>query len=186
MKSSAEISDCGRFRYSLTRDWIDDDALRLQVPQQPKTLVGILLNPSTADADVDDPTSRKSIGFAKLWGCNRLVMLNLWAFRATDPERMKWFARGDGGSSVEERKNLDRIVRELSSNDDMIVLCAWGNDGAFMDRSSVVLTLLYDKVRDRMGQRRNLWCLGKNKSGEPKHPLYVPYSTERVPLEYRS
>src|SRR5262249_54294569 len=79
LENNAVISDCGKYRYVLTR----------QTGAEVRSATFVMLNPSTADATLDDPTIRKCIGFAKNWRCGRLVVLNLFAFRATDPEVMK-------------------------------------------------------------------------------------------------
>jgi len=74
---TAALSACGRYRYELTRQW-GDDGVRGRV-------CWIMLNPSTADAEVDDPTIRKCIGFSKRWGFERMVVVNLFAHRSSDP-----------------------------------------------------------------------------------------------------
>ncbi len=79
LEPNAVISECGRYRYVLTR----------QVGPGTRTATFILLNPSTADANNDDPTIRRCIGFARQWGCGKLTVLNLFAVRATDPQWMK-------------------------------------------------------------------------------------------------
>src|SRR5262249_14212908 len=76
VRRAAVISDCGRYRYSLTRRWGD--------AAEPRALF-VMLNPSTADAEQDDPTIRRCIGFAKAWGMGSLEVVNLYALRATDP-----------------------------------------------------------------------------------------------------
>lgn len=75
MKKGAEISPCGKYRYKLWRIWDDS---------KPKVLF-IMHNPSTADADEDDPTIRRCIGFAKSWGYGGIYVGNLSPYRATDP-----------------------------------------------------------------------------------------------------
>jgi hypothetical protein len=78
-KQNAVLSDCGLYRYVLTR----------QVGPQNRIITFIMLNPSTADAVKNDQTIRKCIGFARLWECGRLVVVNLFAFRTTDPAEMR-------------------------------------------------------------------------------------------------
>ena len=75
MRKSAVISSCGRFRYELRREW--DEIL-------PPFVAG-LLNPSIADADIDDPTIIRSFKRAKANGCGSLIVWNLGAGRATNP-----------------------------------------------------------------------------------------------------
>src|SRR6185369_17379869 len=80
---TAVISKCGKYRYSLRREWIGGAG----------TVCFIMLNPSTADASVDDPTIRRCIGFAQRWGYQILEVVNLYAYRATRPRDM--FAAAD-------------------------------------------------------------------------------------------
>ncbi len=123
-------------------------------------LVVIGLNPSTATEDVDDPTIRRCIGFAKAWGRDGLVMLNLFPFRATDPQAMK--------AATMTRETLARNDAAISAVADAVgsVLVAWGDDGEHLGQAARVLRLL-DTVD------ATAWCLAVNKSGHPRHPLYV-------------
>lgn len=73
--AGAGMSECGCYRYWLARCW---DA------ELPK-LVWLMLNPSSADAETDDPTIRRCIGFARTWGYGGIGVVNLFALRATDP-----------------------------------------------------------------------------------------------------
>lgn len=155
--ADAVISDCGKYRYRLTRTW--DAALR------PACFV--MLNPSTADSSKDDPTIRKCVGFAKLWGCGGIVVVNLFAWRATDPADMKLAGRQAQG--VEN----DWHIREAVIACDPVV-CAWGTNGSFLDRDLAVKELI------RLAGLPWGKCLGKTKDGHPKHPLYMPYATELV------
>lgn len=153
----ATFSPDRRHRYTLWRDCL------LGVDNV-STLVVIGLNPSTADEKVDDPTIRRCLGFARAWGFGRLVMLNLFAFRATDPADMKRAADPVGP------ENDTTLIAETKGR---AVLCAWGADGGFLGRSGVVRRLL---------EGRDLRCLGRTKSGEPKHPLYLAAATKPEPL----
>src|SRR5581483_277759 len=79
-KMSAEISACRRYRYWLRRDW--------RPSGNGKTVCAVMLNPSVADAIMDDPTIRRLRGFVQAWGYSVLEVRNLFAFRATDPNAL--------------------------------------------------------------------------------------------------
>jgi hypothetical protein len=149
---TAEYSPCRRYRYTLTRtmnaDLIGDDA---------RTIAFIGLNPSTATATTDDPTVRRCIGYAAREGFGRFVMLNAFAYRATDPKDMKAQADPVGVG------NDDAIAR-VASRADLVVL-AWGAHATHLGRHNAVLSLL-DGLCDPV-------CLGVTKAGLPKHPLYL-------------
>ncbi|ACA87234.1 DUF1643 domain-containing protein [Shewanella woodyi] len=151
MKKSAVLSDCRQYRYELWRVWDES---------KPYT-VFIGLNPSTADETEDDPTIRRCINFAKSWGYGGLCMVNLFAFRATQPEDMKRASDPIGSQN-------DSTLLRLAENAGVIV-AAWGNDGVFMERSSKVRTML-----------PTISALKVNKSGEPAHPLYLKSSLTPV------
>ncbi|HXF23295.1 MAG TPA: DUF1643 domain-containing protein [Gemmatimonadaceae bacterium] len=138
------------YRYVLTRRW--DEGRR--------QLVVIGLNPSTADETVDDPTIRRCIRFAKDQRCSALVMLNLFALRATDPRAIKSHSDPVGPGN-------DETLRTYCWGDDVIVVAAWGVHGAYMGRSGDVL---------RLGLP-HLNCWGKTKHGQPRHPLYLRADT---------
>lgn len=124
----------------------------------------MMLNPSTADASIDDPTIRRCRGFAKLWGCNGLTVVNLYALRSTDPKQL-WASMDSIGHYNDNW--LRRLVKEHTD-----VVCAWGAKAA------------PDRVGDfcRMVSLLDvrLWCLGTNKDGSPKHPLYVKADTPLI------
>lgn len=150
---SAVISPCGQYRYQLTRD---GDLAAAHGPA-----VFIMLNPSTADAEHDDPTIRRCRGFAHTWGCNGIRVVNLYALRSTDPAALWQNANPVGPDN-------DRWLVE-AARDAGEVVCAWGAQ-ARLDRVEQVVTLLMVFAGLR------LKCLGVTKSGAPRHPLYVPAS----------
>ena len=157
MIGSAEISLCGRYRYELRRCW---DFRR-------PAIAWIGLNPSTADADQDDPTLRRCIGFSQAWGYGALVMLNLFALRATDPRAMLAAPEPEGPRNDEF---LCGWAGPPSGRFEGVaaIVCAWGNHGAHRARAANVLQLLGD---------RYLLSLGVTKHGHPRHPLYVAGDT---------
>jgi hypothetical protein len=150
--SYAYISDDGLYRYTLGRRWSDD----LDVGPA----VFVMLNPSTADAEVDDPTIRRCIGFAKALGCGGLHVVNLYAFRATKPADM--FAAADPVGPENDQVLTDTAVR--AEREDRPLIAAWGAN-AKPGRVAKVLGL------PGFG---SLQALGLTKAGAPRHPLYLP------------
>jgi hypothetical protein len=155
MRGGARISLDGRYRYWLTREWQEEDAMN--------PLVVIGLNPSTADETKDDPTIRRCIQFAKDWGHDSLTMLNLFAFRSTDPMALRE-AQDPVGPENDE---FIRALCECSR-----VLAAWGVHGTLDGRDAVVRKML----REVRGAR--VQVLGLTKDGHPKHPLYIAAATQ--------
>lgn len=145
--SGAVFSRCRRWRYLLWRRW--DEA---------KPVANFLmLNPSTADEVKLDPSCTRARRYAERWGYGGLIVTNLFGWRATDPDDMK-AARDPVG-----RGNDHAIV--AAAREAAIVVCAWGNHGAHLERSSEVKALL---------RETRLHMLRLNASGEPAHPLYLP------------
>lgn len=153
----AELSDCGKYRWWLSRRWGDGT-----------TCVFIMLNPSTADAQEDDATIRRCVGFADRWGHKRLLVVNLFAYRATHPSDLMAAFYPVGGY------NDDHIRRAVEQADKVVV--AWGNAGAYEDRDTDVMELLDDT---------EVQCLGVTRYGCPKHPVRLAYDTPLVPYEGR-
>jgi hypothetical protein len=160
LEDNAVISPCGLYRYVLTR----------QVGPGVRAATFIMLNPSTADATTDDHTIRKCIGFARRWGCGKLTVLNLFAFRATKPADMK---KATDPVGPENRAWFDRV---LATPDDGLVVCAWGVHGAHRDQDRLVLGWL-----DRFGVRPH--ALAITKDGHPQHPLMLGYEAKLVPFQ---
>lgn len=148
-ESGATFSPCRRWRYLLWRRW---DASK-------PVANFLMLNPSTADEVKLDPTCSRARDYAERWGYGGLVVTNIFAFRNTDPDRMKAAVDpvGPGNDAA-----IARAARDAA-----LVVCAWGNHGAFMQRSSRVTALL------KKHQVR-LHALRVNANGEPAHPLYLP------------
>lgn len=155
MRKSAEISPCGKYRYHLQRIW------EVGAPR----VAFVMLNPSTADATEDDPTIRRCIGYAKAWGYGGLDVVNLYAYRATDPAELKRVSSPIGPDNDE---TLLAVVRQADK-----VICAWGGHGG--RRGEIVLRKLRQSGISPM-------CLETTKKGEPKHPLYLKADLNPVPL----
>ncbi|MEX3933462.1 DUF1643 domain-containing protein [Paraburkholderia phymatum] len=147
---SAIISPCGQYRYLLMRH-------AESMSPTKSTALFVMLNPSTADATLDDPTIRRCRGFARLWDCNGLAAANLYALRSTDPAAL-WSHPDPVGPDNDDY--LRNLARECG-----LVVCAWGSN-AKAERAAHVASILTDA-----GAR--LWCLGTTNDGSPRHPLYV-------------
>lgn len=126
----------------------------------------IMLNPSTADAEVDDPTIRRCIGFAKAWELDGLRVLNLFALRATNPKELYEATDPVGPHNRDAFEDL----RMNSTQFDKVV-CAWGTHGGFKGQDKVVMGWL-DSILLPYGNGAQ--ALGITKGGFPKHPLYLP------------
>lgn len=146
----ATLSPDGVYRYHLWRQWGPDHTNRLTF---------VMLNPSTADANVDDPTIRRCIGFAKREGMDRLDVVNLYAYRATDPDELLAAPDPIGPDNAAH-------LRRVFAGSRMVV-AAWG---AWHDKRRNARRPMLN-VADLGGDA--LLCLGTTKSGAPRHPLYV-------------
>lgn len=146
VQRSATISPCGKYRYSLRRVWADENRIACFV----------MLNPSTADAEIDDPTIRRCIGFAKAWHFDALEVVNLFAWRSTDPAALQLSPDAIGPEN-------DAYI-EQAADRAALVVCAWGAD-PFAKTQALALSAML--------KRRVLYCVGKNQDGSPKHPLYA-------------
>lgn len=152
IKGSAVLSSCGTYRYELHRTW--DRALG--------RVAWIMLNPSTADATVDDPTIRRCVGFARTWGYGGIVVRNLFALRATNPKGLR---------RVEDPIGPYNDAYLYSGADaDALTVCAWGAHGRYLDRQAQVLELLRHRPLHHLST-------GLTSGGSPKHPLYLRNDT---------
>lgn len=155
MRSSALLSHCKTYRYALWRIW--DESLPI--------CNFIMLNPSTADETVDDPTIRRCIGYAKAWNYGGVVVSNLFALRSTDPSELK--------SAADPVGPENDLALRTCFQESAICVCAWGNHGGLYRRSMEVCAILGS----------NLYCLRVTKKGEPVHPLYQ--KGDLKPVEFK-
>lgn len=166
--AGATFSDCGAYRYLLWRSWNE------KLPG----CTFIMLNPSTANEFENDRTVAKCIKFAIKWGFGKLYVVNLFAWRSTDPEAMKLVKEPIGPEN-------DYWIAHACLNAPFVI-CAWGNDGDFMNRSSEILE--YFRVRKDIEKdnpilvKTRAYALLINKTGQPAHPLYQPIFKELIEL----
>jgi hypothetical protein len=169
MKTAACFSADRKYRYWLTRSW-DDGALPM--------LCVIGLNPSTADETVDDPTIRKCIGFAERLGFGSLLMLNVGAYRATDPRR--WLSAADPFGPENSIAHLREYIAqntmacregEIPTKGISAVVAAWGKNGHKTPITTHRCLTIAHAIPD-------LFCWGRNPDSSPRHPLMLPYSTK--------
>lgn len=153
--SVAVFSACGRYRYSLSRRWGDGMVYGY-----------VMLNPSTADEARNDPTIERCERRAKQDGAGGIIILNLFAFRATKPADL--FRQPDPVGPM----NDTVLGRDLAHVDR--VVCGWGTHGAYHGRGAEVAAMLRAKAIP-------LWHLGLTKHGHPRHPLYIPYRQKPEP-----
>jgi hypothetical protein len=157
-ESWATVSPCGTYRYALGRTW--DPAPEGEWDGVRPVFSIIMLNPSTADHALDDPTIRRCIHFAKQEGCGALVVRNLFALRATDPRELLKAADPHGPLNEEV---LDMTLAFASR------VAAWGALSSARLRKLAVYAVY------RARQTHTL-ALGRTKRGDPRHPLYLPNS----------
>jgi hypothetical protein len=164
------------YRYLLTREWTPGG----------KGLLFIMLNPSTADATQDDPTIRRCMNFARRDGYAGIAVVNLFAYRATDPKELKHvietegIGRAIGGDNHYNISTLFTARRQMRSFFD--VVCAWGaNELGGALRQAVDELYRYHNLNREYPQ-----CYGLSKSGWPRHPLYLPRNAQLSPYSYKA
>ena len=165
---SAEISECGRYRWWLRRSWQlwseSGESIRGK-----GVCCFVMLNPSTADGLQDDPTIRRCIGFAKSWGYDTLSVRNLFPWRATDPKELRNPNVDVFGGDRGEQELLAACTADL-------IVAAWGA-GVPFGRGERATRLFQHHF-----PAKPIYCLGKTKTGCPRHPLYV--RADAKPLQF--
>lgn len=146
----ATFDPTGQYRYRLWRRWAAGP-----------TALFVMLNPSTADAEQDDPTVRRCAGFARAWGLAGYDVVNLFGYRSTAPSALLTIPDPIGPDN-------DRHILEAAGRADRIIV-AWGVHGYIRERAV--------QVRAMLSQHR-LLCLGTTANGNPRHPLYIKGDTE--------
>ncbi len=153
----------GDYRYRLDR--------RLRVKGD-RAVVFCMLNPSTADGLSDDPTLRRCIGFANTWGFDRLIVVNLFAFRATQPALLAHLSTEEA-TGPRNDEFVSAAVDE-AARDDASVICAWGAFPLAFGRALALFA--------KLTRHGPAFCLGETRDGSPSHPLYVAATKVRQPF----
>jgi hypothetical protein len=172
-EQGAELSPCGTYRYRLWREW--------PAPPCARRAAFVMLNPSTASGDADDPTVRKCVGFADRWRCYRVDIVNLFAFRATSPDVLVAEVRARGVDVAAGPRN-DAAIRDvvracLDARGNVVV--AWGANARRSElrpRADAVRSLLRSIVAAY--PEASIERLGSG-AGSPPHPLMLAYATPR-------
>ena len=154
MHCSASFSTCEAYRYLLTWRWSDAPLL-----------VAWMLNPSTATHEKLDPTIAGLVSRARAWGRGGVRVINLFAFRATQPAAMK--AAADPIGPHNDSVSLDALHNAAAAGDE--VVCGWGAHGKHRGRDTEAAALA---ARASV----QLHCLKVNQDGSPQHPLYIAHS----------
>lgn len=157
---TAEFSPCGRYRHLLTRQW--------GPASEPIRVVWIGMNPSTATADVDDPTMIRVRKFTERFGFSGYAMVNVMDYRATDQNVMRLPA-----VSPASPDNLAAIKRACVPA--AVIVAAWGAIHKSLRRISAAVEIM---LRD---EGYTLTCLGYTKDGSPRHPLYMRGDARLLP-----
>lgn len=147
MKKGAHISECGKYRYFLTREWDSDKPLVM--------FIGI--NPNTADDKIDNPTITRLIGFAKEFGYGGMIVTNLFAYRSPKPEVLLEVEDPEGPL------NTSSIFSGAIQCKDIVFM--WG-DSPTLGRAEKIVSAFPGAL-----------CFGRSKKGNPKHPLYLKAGT---------
>lgn len=157
-RSGAIFSEDEKYRYCLWRAWLEGP-----------TMVVVGLNPSTANHEEDDATIAKLTRIAKQRGYARLAMLNLFAYRSTDPKKLR-------EAFVEPIGARNDHFLMMAFDKAETVIAAWGNHGTLGGRDKQVIEMM-----NRL--RCDVKCFGLNKNGTPKHPLYQKDDTSFVQFQ---
>lgn len=150
--NTAIYSVCERYRYVLSRIWAQDKP----------PLVMLMLNPSTATELKNDPTIARCEKRAHMWGYGGLIILNIFAYRATDPKDMK--AQADPNGAYNDYYIKDTLRKAKTDT----IVCGWGTHGTLNDREAQIF-----EIFKALGHTPR--ALKWTNKGHPQHPLYISY-----------
>lgn len=154
----ATLSDDYLYRYRLWRTWGSGERM-----------AWIMLNPSTADAEIDDPTIRRCMTFARREGYDGIEVINLYGLRATKPKHLLDHPDPEG---PDNSHHWNAILTDCGIG---MIVAAWGA-GRPRIAGHPIPSFVYDN------QPSGLFCLGTTQDGEPRHPLYVKGDQEMLPF----
>lgn len=159
-KKGATFSPCKKYRYTLVREWNS-------LSDKNGYVLFIMLNPSTADEYILDPTVRRCVQYAIDWGYKKMRVVNIFALRSTDPQHLYDSVEHDGEKYVTidpvGADNDKCIYNEVEGAD--LVIAAWGTHGALKNRG--------EQVTEMISGIKDIYCLKKVKGDIPGHPLYL-------------
>ena len=150
----ATFSEDNLYRYTLTRKWGIMD----------KSLIITMMNPSTASESILDPTIRKVLQWSIIWGYDKLIVLNLFAYRSTEMKQIFQVSNPIGPD------NDYHIIETLENNKLSLHIAAWGKKGNFLERDHQIRTFYTN-----LGIPLHYLVL--NSDGTPSHPLYLSKNT---------
>lgn len=160
IRMSASLSQCGTYRWKLERWWGEGK----------RHVVFVMCNPSTANGMSNDPTLLVCIHFAKLWGYDGLIVVNLFPFRSPHPAVCRaWYEHWDKRSAWDVRDAIQSntiLVAETAKAADLVV-AAWG----CIPWSDGIEEHILEEIMDGCEPWPSIHCLGLTKDGHPKHPL---------------
>src|SRR5687768_4348302 len=155
--AGAIFSDCERYRYRLWRVW----------DKSKPRICFVMLNPSTADENVLDPTVSRCKTRAETLGYGGLEVVNIFALRSTDPKALY-----EVKEPVSVCANIDAIADAVNTSE--IAVCAWGTHGKYLGIGPEIKNWLQEFFPEKTHY------LKLNADGSPAHPLYLPYSLQPV------
>jgi hypothetical protein len=135
-----------------------------------------MFNPSTATAELDDPTIRRCIGFAKLWGYGRMNIVNLYAIRSTDPKAV--------ARTVDPEGPMNDFWITRAAQESREIICAWGCAQHVPSVNARVKRVIDLIELEAFSVQLN--CLGYRKDGHPRHPLMLSYKSPRQQFFWRA
>lgn len=155
----ATLDSLGTYRYLLGRRWAEGE-----------TCLWVMLNPSTADSVVDDPTIRRCVSFSQREGFGALEVVNLFAYRSTDPKVLPGLKHSER-LGPDNEQHIAAAARRASK-----IICAWGSVNSHLYSQAI-------RVGRLILSRHQLYCLGLTSSGCPKHPVRLASNTPLVPFD---